>query len=294
MGLVKCLRVFSYRFRSSFSSARVPLIFVLVAIFVYSNVENVAEMAATLGIPCRPYLFPHLVNDFICQLVFMGSIMVLFSDAPFTDEATIYFKYRSGRLSWTVGHAMYIITLSFLFILMIAVVSTIALLPHLEFGESWGKIINTLGKTNLGSEYGIAFRVSDYLIGTYMPIQAMVYTFLLEWACAAWLGLLIYAGNLLTEKPIGAFAAAGFVLMDITIANEWALSAYKFSPLTLAQLASMTGLNQQLGGITVHYAVCFFAFTLCILLFTCAFGEKIQYMTAQGIRKIKRGGFLHG
>ncbi|WMJ89763.1 hypothetical protein [Anaerocolumna sp. MB42-C2] len=294
MVLVKCLRVFSYRFRFSFSSARIPLIFILTAIFVYSNIENVSEMSASLGIPCRPYLFPHLVNDFICQLVFMGAVIVLFCDAPFTDDVTMYFKYRSGRLSWTMGHAIYIIALSFLFILMIMMVSTFALFPHLEFGESWGKIINTLGKTNIGSQYGVAFRVSDYLIGAYLPLKAMVYTFLLEWVCAAWLGLLIYSGNLLTLKPIGTFASAGFVLMDITIANEGALSSYKFSPLTLAQLASLTGLNRQLGGITLHYSIRFFIITLGILLFTCAFGEKIQYLAALGLQKLKRGGNLYG
>lgn len=288
MVLAKSLRVFLYRFRLSFSSARVPLIFTLTAIFVYSNVEKVSELSAALGILCRPYLFPHLVNDFICQLVFMGAIIVLFCDAPFTTEGTIYFKYRSGRLSWTIGHVIYILALSFLFIMMIVMVSTLALFPHMEFGESWGKIINTLGKTNLGSQYGIAFGVSDYLVGTYMPLKAMVYTFLLEWACAAWLGLLTFAGNLLTLKPIGTFSSAGVVLLDITFANEWAFSSYKFSPLTLAQLASMTGLNQQLGGITLHYSICFFVISLSLLLVTCVFGEKIQYLTALGLQKLKK------
>lgn len=290
MGLNKCFRVFSYRFRLVFSSARIPLIFLLVAIFVYANVVNVTEMAADLGIPCHPYLFPHLVNDFICQLVFMGSVVMLFSDAPFADESTIYFQYRSGRTSWTIGHALYIIVLSFLFVLMIAAVSVVALLPQLELGGSWGKILTTLGRIKLGNEYAVTFAVSDYLIGSYSPIAAVIYTFLLEWACTVWLALLLYIGNLLTEKPVGTFMAAGFVLMDITIANEWTLSAYKFSPLTLAQLASLTGLNQQLGGISLDYAIRFFIGSLCVMLLICAFGEKIRYMATSVFTKSKMEG----
>lgn len=294
MGLTKCLRVFSYRFRSSFSGVRLPLIFILVAIFVYSNVSSVTEMAAALGVSSRPYVFPHLVNDYICQLVFMAAVVVMFSDAPFTDEATIYFQYRSGRLAWTIGHEIYIVSISFLFVMMIAIVSIMALLPYLEFGEGWGKMLNTLGKTNMGSKYGIPFAVRDYLIGTYTPVNATVYTFMLEWACAVWLGSLVYAGNLLSRKPVGTFLAAGFVLMDITIANELSYSAYKFSPLTLAQLASMTGLKQQFGGISPGYAVCFYVISICMLLFFCTFGDKIQYAAAQGILKMKKRWFFHG
>jgi len=289
----KSFRVFKFRFRSAFSSVRLSLLLIMVGVFVYSNVSPIADMSAAMEIPVRPWAFPHLVNDLICQLVFMAAAVVLFCDAPFTDEATIYFKYRSGRVPWSVGHTLYIAVISFIFVLLIQVVSILALLPQLDFQDGWGKIWGSLGKTTLGNQYGINFSISDYLVGTYTPLVATIYSFLLEWACAVWLGYLSYAGNLLTEKPIGTFLAAGFVLLDVTIYNEWTPAAYAFSPITLAQLSSFAGKNQSYG-ITLDYAVRFFIISICALFCICAFGDSIRHTASQIIHKARNRRTLHG
>ena len=129
----------------------------------------------------------------------------------------------------------------------------------------WGKILGTLARTNAGSQYGLVFTVQDLLIGAYSPERAMLLSVLLEWACFVWLGLLIYLLNRHIRKMSGIFAAAVFVLLDLTIANELTPSAYHLSPITLAQLSAFSGMNAR-HGITLAYAVKFFAFGIAILI----------------------------
>lgn len=281
MGFVrKSYRVFLFRFRSAFSSPRLILLLVMVAVYIYGNVSPVADMSADLGIPVRPWAFPHLTNDFICQLVFMATAVVLFCDAPFENEATMYFKYRTGHTSWAMGHVLYIMVLSFLFVLLLQAISIMALIPQLDFQEGWGKIWGTLGKSSIGRQYGVVFTANDYLVGKYTPLEATVYSFLLEWACAAWLGLLSYAGNMLSKKPMGTFLAAAFVLLDVTIYNEWTPAAYAFSPITLAQLSAFSGRNLSYG-ITLAYAVRFFCVSIFALLCICVWGHKLPCTASQ-------------
>ncbi len=271
----KSCRVFCFRLRLTFSSPRVVLLFLMAAAYVYGGVSPVADMSADFGIPAHPWAFPHLTNDFVCQLMFMATAAALFCDAPFENEAAMYFKYRAGHTSWAMGHALYIMALSFLFVLLLQVVSVLALIPQLAFQHGWGKIWGTLGKSGIGRQYGVVFTVSDYLVGKYTPLEASVYSFLLEWACTAWLGLFSYAGNMLSKKPVGTFLAAAFVLLDVTIYNEWTPAAYAFSPVTLAQLSALSGRNLNYG-ITPAYAVRFFCISILVLLCICVWGHKLK------------------
>ena len=294
MGFVrKSYRVFLFRLRSAFSSPRLILLLVMVAAYVYGSVSPVADMSADLDIPAHPWAFPHLTNDFVCQLVFMATAVVLFCDAPFENEATMYFKYRTGHTSWAMGHVLYIMVLSFLFVLLLQAISIMALIPQLDFQEGWGKIWGTLGKSSIGRQYGVVFTASDYLVGKYTPLEATVYSFLLEWACAAWLGLLSYAGNMLSKKPMGTFLAAAFVLLDVTIYNEWTPAAYAFSPITLAQLSAFSGRNLSYG-ITLAYAVRFFCVSIFVLLCICVWGHKLQRAASQISYKLRMTDRLGG
>jgi hypothetical protein len=281
----RTLRVFIYRFIRAFSSFRVPLLLIMVSVFVYSNISQVAEIAAAAGYPAYPWGFAHLTNDFICQLVFMAAAVVLFCDAPFVDEAQLYLKYRAKHRPWALGHTLYIVVLSFVFVFVIWLVSVISLIPELGFGEGWGKTWGAISRGGLGTQSGLSFSASDFLMGKYEPTQATVFSFLLEWACVAWLGLLSYAVNLLSEKPIGTFLSAGFVLLDITIANELMPSAYAFSPITLAQLTSLSGTNQSYG-ITLAYAVRFFTISIAAVICFITFNDCIREWVSKSARRV--------
>ena len=117
------------------------------------------------------------------------------------------------------------------------------------------------------------FSVDDYVIGAYSPLQATLLSFLLSWACCVWLGLLTYFFNYVTEGYTGTFISAGFVLMDITVANEWLPWFYKISPVTLAQLQALKG-NNSLYQVDLCYALWFFGVSIVCLLVGCIIAPK--------------------
>lgn len=271
----KIWRVFVYQLRRSVTSTRIVMLFIMVGIYIYSTIQPVADFSAAVGIAAGPWAFPHLVNDYICQLVIMAGVVFLFCDAPFTGESHMYIVSRSGRVAWSGGHALYIIVMSLIYVMFIILSGTLPLLSNLEWGANWGKIWGTLARTDASQQFGLQFTVNDYLIGAFTPAKAMLLSFLLEWACVSWLGLVTYLFNTLTKKMTGTFISAAFILLDIMIANEWTPGAYAFSPITLAQLRAFTGRNLTYG-ITLNYAVRFFIITILVLIVLCMFSGNIE------------------
>lgn len=271
----KIRSVLAFQMRLIFSTPRIVLIFILIALFVFSNLQGVLDFSRDVDIPVTPWGFPHLTSDFICQLVIMAGAVALFCDAPFKSEIETYILPRAGYTAWTVGQCIYIVVLSFLYVFMILVFSILPFLSNIDFRNSWGKIWGTLARSMAGVNYGIPFSADDYVIGAYKPLQATALSFLLSWGCCIWLGLLTYLVNSLSGSYVGTFLSAGFVMMDVTVANEWLPWFYKISPVTLAQLQALKGSNS-VYQVTLQYAFQFFGISIIFLLIGCILTPKLQ------------------
>lgn len=271
----KIYRIYAFQMKQVWSNQRIMLIFILIAIFVFSNLQGVLDFSVDVEIPVTPWALSHITSDYICQLVIMAGAVALFCDAPFKNDITKYILPRAGYTAWIGGHCLYILVLSLLYVCVVLLFSILPLLPNIQLDGSWGKIWGTLARTNIDSQYGIPFIVDDYLIGAYAPWQATILSFLLSWSCCVWLGLVTYFFNTVSNSYVGTFVAAGFVLMDITVANEWLPWFYKISPVTLAQLQALKG-SQSLYRVTLEYALWFFGISIVCLLAGCVLTPKIQ------------------
>lgn len=266
--LNRIAKVFSFQVKQTWSSPRIPLLLAMTGIFVFANLQPVSAFSQTVGIQVTPWAFPHFTSDYICQLVIMSVVVLLFCDAPFKTQAHLYVLPRAGHVAWTAGICLYIVALSLLYVFLIFLTSILALFPDIEFSNGWGKIWGTLARTTAASQFEIPITVYDYTIGKYIPLQATLISFILTWACCVWLGLLVFFLNSVTESMLGAFVAAAFVLLDITVANEWTRDFYRISPVTLAQLQALSR-AESLYGLNLSYAIRFFVITITILIILC-------------------------
>lgn len=262
--IAKPLRVASYHFRHITATPRIPVVFLMEALFIWENLRRVAVFSASVGIPASPCAFSHLTNDFVCQLVMMAGVIIIFCDAPFRDEGFIYLLPRAGRSSWALGQILCIVGMAFLYVLFLLLMSILPLAGHLELGNQWGKIWGTLAKTDAGAAFGITLSVSEYMVTCFPAVKALLVSIALEWACVVWLGLFIYFLNGLTDSPSGTVAGAFCILLDICIANDWTHWANRFSPITLAQLNSYSGYSLMYN-ITLDYGVRFFSVGIGVL-----------------------------
>lgn len=266
--LNKIAKVFSFQMKQAWTSPRILLLLILTAIFIFTSLQPVSIFSQTVGVQVTPWAFPHITSDYICQLVIMAVAVLLFCDAPFKTQAHLYVLPRAGHIAWTAGVCLYIVALALLYVLLIFLASVLALFPNIEFSSDWGKIWGTLARTAASSQFEIPITVYDYIIGKYLPLQATLTSFALTWACCIWIGLLVFFFNNATDTMLGTLVAAAFVLLDITVANEWTQAFYRISPVTLAQLQALSR-AESLYGLTLSYAVRFFAVTITAFVILC-------------------------
>lgn len=271
----KTIRIFLYQLKREGIQIRTIIFFIIMAIFIYSYLQPVKIFSQAVEIKVTPWALPHFVNDFTCQQAFMIGCVFLFCTAPFKNKYHLYMIYRSGKASWQGGIILYIVVMSFLYLCFINIMIVLSLLPHISFETEWGKIWGTLSRTNAGSKFLVPFSVYDYIIGAFTPLKAMLISFLLEWACFVWLGLVIYILNYNFQKSIGTLVASFFVFLDVMIYNSWMPSFYLISPVTLTQLKSLSGNNMQYG-LTLNYAVLFFIISLSIFIVICLTMDKAK------------------
>ncbi len=256
------LAVLRLRLGQTFSSWKNISILALTGIYLWSCVEPVGTFADMAGIKVRPWLFPHLINDYIIQMMLAAGCVALFSDAPWRDDLREYVAVRTGRRAESAGHVLYIIVLSGLYTLFILLMSVLPILTKTEFSAGWGKVLGTLARSGRGQEVGLTFAVYDILIGAYEPGWATGVSFLLEWGCFAFLGLTVYLFNRHVGRTSGILAGGFFVFLDLTAYNNLGARFYRISPLTLAQLSQFRGANELLFQIDFPYAARFFALSL--------------------------------
>ena len=279
----KALKICKYQFLRATSSRRIWIIFIAIGLFIYINAQSVAYFASIEKIKVRPWIFPHLTNYYSTQMIIMSGLAFLFCNAPFNENTNEYLLPRADHFSWVVGHLIYIVLLTFIYIFFICVISIFSFIPSLDFTLKWGKILGTLARTDAALRYGIPFRVNDFIIGAYTAGEAMIYSFLLEWAASIYITLVMYLFNLISKKSIGTIIAGMFILLDTMIANEWSPIGYKASPVTLAQLAMFSGENLKYG-LTLNYSIAFFLVGILVLSFLCYFAHYRSYKKSRRIR----------
>lgn len=266
--LNKSIKVMWFQIKQNIISSRVILLSALIAIFIFSTIRPVNDFATAYEIGITPWAFSLFINDYVCQLVIMAGVILLFCNAPFKTEIHNYILSRAGNVAWGFGVCLYIAIISLLYVMLIFIVSVLAVLPNIEFDIEWGKTWGSLALGGFGIQFRIPFSVNEYIIGAYSPLQATAVSFLLEWACCVFLGLVTYFFNNATNTMIGSLIAAAFVFLDITIANEWSYAFYQISPVTMAQIHTLTS-SKSMYGLTLAYAVQFFAVSIILLSISC-------------------------
>ena len=101
---------------------------------------------------------------------------------------------------------------SFLYMLLLYLMSVLFLIPHLSLKIEWGGAWNTLARTNLGYEYGVEIIVSQNMINQFQPMEALGYTMLMGVLNSVFIGLILFAGNLFFRREVGITAAMLLIL----------------------------------------------------------------------------------
>lgn len=229
---------------------------------VYKRTSNFSE---DVQIDISPWIFPFLFTQKFIKLLFFFPLILLFCNAPFIDDNQAYIILRSGRIPWSIGQVGYIIFATAIYFLFLVFLTIAINIFNLQFTSEWGKVLGTLANTNAANLVGLKINVSSNILHYFSPLQAMWFTFLLNWLVGVLLGLIIYVFNLLSNIRMAGVLIASFLLvLDATVTGRPNL--YRFSPVSWSNLdrINIEGITQMP---TITYIYLLFAILIvgCIL-----------------------------
>lgn len=254
-------------FRKWLTDYRIWAIVVILFILIHENVHNLAEFSKTAGIDSSPWIFPFLYSQYHQKLIFTMPLILVFCNAPFVDNNSIFIIKRSGKLLNTAGQIIYIVFAVFVYYLFIFLSSLIFSLPYGEFNNEWGKVLNIIAYTNAASNAGYHFLDASGFVMTYFtPLLACWFTFLLSWLSGILIGLVVYAFNLMSSvKYLGCIAGSIIIIYSSFVAAFGTKKLLYFSPVSWNTLN-----NLDVGGLTSNpsFAYCMSVYLISIFILT--------------------------
>lgn len=212
-------------------------------------------------------MFPFLTEYSFVQVAIMLAVAFVFCDIPFDDKASEWMILRTGRFDWILGKVLYVILMSGVMTLLFFGVSIILLIPNVQFGTGWGKVLGTLAQTNAADVMGFNALKLDYNLQiSCEPLQAALYSILVSWLVLSMSGMLILVCNLLLKKGIGQIVGIGFAFLAFLAPNFSNMyAAYFFSPASWMNISLfVTGDHSRFP--TLSYIISFILISDVVLL----------------------------
>ena len=266
--LFRAGQVSIYILKKEFENSRIFMILVILALYLVDSLVPVLNFSRTVNIPATPYAFVFVINDVAFQVVIFAGLLGIFCDAPFEDDSYKYMLPRARKLGWSLGQILYILEVSFIYLVVIIGATIIPFIGNMCISERWGKIWGTLGRTSAGMEFCLNLGIANVVLESYRPLNAIILSFLLEYFGFVWIGLIVLFINKLTQKAVGTVVGAVLILMDICIENDWVGWAYKFSPISLARISTYSGYALKYH-INLNYGTTFFLVGIVLLTMLC-------------------------
>jgi hypothetical protein len=270
------VRLAANNFRRWLIEPRYWVSFLLAAFVVHGFSQGFVAFSQVVDVPVAPWTLPFLLGDLrVCMPLFFGAVL-LFCDAPFIHDLTPYESIRAGKARWLCGQLLYVLLATVVYVLFVAAVSILTLVPHLGFTFEWGRILSTAALTTAGYNY-IDVPIPYVVQVSYTPACAMALSsglFALE---VALIGLAMFAVNLYTGRAagiaVGLVASLAPQLFQFSGSGYW---MYHFAPTAWSDLSILdtTGFSPYP---TVSYA-------LAVLIGACLVLVTVSLFKARSLK----------
>lgn len=231
---MKAVRICMQNIRKWVGNRRILMCIAMTTLLVYSYTKDLSVLCNYMGQKMNPWIFPFLFAFRYMRIVFMIPVVFIFCDAPFVDTNQTYVMLRTKRNIWSMGQILYIIVSSFLYTLFHLLLTIIFNIQYMQWGTTWGDVLGNAGTSGIMVNLNIRYTtvgISASIIRYFTPAQAMFFSFILMWLSFIFIGMLIYAINILTKSKGISIIVTGFlILLNAVVEGKpyWC----KFSPLS--------------------------------------------------------------
>lgn len=223
------------------------------------------------GLGVLPVMYNSGISYF--PTVIQLGIVLMFSNAPFKNDDSLFCVMRTGYARWCVGELLYIVSASFIYTVALFLMTNIFCVKKITYSLKWGKTFTSMPDAFTYSAHGKVFL-------QYKPLEALLHTMLFIFLLSVFFGLLIFLMSSLVGRSSGVFIASALVLLGLmpNFTQRPALIA-KLSPCSLTQL-SMT---DKLG--ISYYPSLAYAYTVLCALIVILFSANIIIYSNRKIRQ---------
>ena len=225
--MLSCIKVALWHLKSWKGSARIIIVFLLAVIMtVYQSMEYLGyAKEVDMIVNClETYIL--VTNNEVYSVVMFILVLVLFADAPFMDNNSLYVVSRIGRYRWCIGKMLYIIIAAIVFNLVCMLTTVIVSIPYSYPGDIWSSafIASTNGETvELG--YQAIFYNSE-VIYFFSPLRISMISMGLKILLNCMMGMVLFVLNMGNKKVLG------YGIVSILYFAEYTVSGTEIAKIT--------------------------------------------------------------
>ncbi len=226
------------------------------------------------GFGILPMLY-NVNNGFIMRLIIQLGIVLMFSNAPFKNNDSLFCVMRTGYAKWCVGELIYIVSASFIYTVSLFLITNILCVKNLTYSLKWGRMFSSMKMSHT-----FVFKSPKKILLQYTPLEALLHTMLLIFLLSVFFGLLIFLMSSLVGRSSGVILASAVVMLGLMPGGFTQRPALvsKLSPCSFTQL----GLVDKLG--ISSYPSLTYAYTAFIILIVALLSANVIIYSNKKIR----------
>lgn len=243
--VMKCsAKISLFGIKSWIANRRMLMLLLVIAVTAAQFCAEVNVFARSIDSTTNVFaVFPQLYCNNILRLTIQFGIVLMFSNAPFHRDDSLFCVMRSGYKKWCAGQLIYIVLSSIIYVFSIFLMTIIFSIPTLGFSSTWGKAFATMaqaGRTSGSSGYHILSRIQIQ----YTPISALLHTMALLLLLTISMGLLIFLLGNLVGRGAGVLASSALILLGLLPDyTQYQALAVRFSPCSLTELRRLDSIG---------------------------------------------------
>ena len=275
--MLSCMKVALWHLKSWKGSARAIVVIVLsVIITVYQSMEYIGYAKEIDGIINCFETYILVINNGVHSIVMFILTLVLFADAPFMDNNSLYVVSRIGRYRWCIGKILYIVIATVIINLVCLVTTVIVSLPYSFPGDIWSStFMGVLDGHAVKLNYQAYFDNKE-IVYMFNPMKVALISMGLKVMLNIAMGMMLFVLNIINGKVLGYAVVSILYFAELTVSGQ-KIAKFMFEENSI--LAMQTGVSDlrwsmiYFGGIII---VCSIVSLIMI--------SKIDYKIALGER----------
>lgn len=249
--------------------------------------SGIKDFCSAVNCNITPYFFPFLISFVYYQLFYTMIVMYSFSNVPFQDYSQMYQLIRLGNTRWTLGHVIYILLNSIFLVLVTVGEGILIMIPKLDIGLEWGKVIRTLAVSNAEEEYNLyAIPFDNVFMNHYSAITGMGLAIGISIFVTFFLGMLMFGVSVYFGRIAALFAASVEIVLPIFCLNLSYGSMYRLNAIAPVAWLSLVSYEAEKMGFRVMPDIRYI-FLMMIPISLCLVGLTIYRTKRMEIYFIK-------